>query len=105
MSDNFQNLDGAIREGAKVLDGAKRDLTSKLKHLSDQMDQVQKHWEGAGASAFTNVKIAWTEQANDLHDLLDNFRENLLENDKQYTQDDQGAADMLAKYTSKMGGK
>lgn len=96
---------GAIAKSASIVDQARTDLKNKLNTLQGQMEEVKAHWEGAGAGAFQNVQNAWTVQAKDLVDILDNFRENLVANDKQYTADDQGASDMLSKYTSQMGGK
>ena len=96
---------GAIAKSAGIVDQTRTDLKTKLNTLQGQMEEVKAHWEGAGAGAFQNVQNAWTVQAKDLVDILDNFRENLIANDKQYTADDQGASDMLSKYTSQMGGK
>lgn len=96
---------GAIAKSAGIVDQARTDLKTKLSGLQGQMEEVKAHWEGAGAGAFQSVQNAWTIQAKDLVDILDNFRENLIANDKQYTADDQGASDMLSKYTSQMGGK
>ncbi|MEO6020674.1 MAG: WXG100 family type VII secretion target [Knoellia sp.] len=96
---------GAITKSAQVVDQTRTELKTKLSGLQGQMEEVKAHWEGAGAGAFQSVQNAWTIQAKDLVDILDNFRENLIANDRQYTADDQGAADMLSKYTSQMGGK
>lgn len=96
---------GAIKKSADIVDQARTDLKSKLKTLQGQMEQVKAHWEGAGAGAFQNVQVAWTTQAQDLVDILDHFRENLISNDKQYTQDDQMSSDLLSKYQTQMGGK
>ncbi|PRY56309.1 WXG100 family type VII secretion target [Knoellia remsis] len=102
---NFSVGAGAITKSAEIVDTARTDLKSKLKDLQGQMEQVKAHWEGAGAGAFQNVQVAWTTQAQDLVDILDRFRENLVANDKQYTADDQASSDLLSKYTSQMGGK
>lgn len=96
---------GAIAKSAEIVDAARTDLKTKLNTLQGQMEQVKAHWEGAGSGAFQSVQVAWTTQAQDLVDILDHFRENLISNDKQYTADDQMSSDLLSKYTSQMGGK
>ena len=105
MSDSHKVGAGAIAKSASIVDQSKSDLKSKLGTLQGQMEQVKSHWEGAGAGAFQNVQVAWTKQAQDLVDILENFRENLISNDKQYTADDQGSSELLSKYVSQMGGK
>jgi WXG100 family type VII secretion target len=105
MSDSHKVGAGAIAKSASIVDQSKSDLKSKLNTLQGQMEQVKAHWEGAGAGAFQNVQVAWTTQAQDLVDILENFRENLVSNDKQYTSDDQGSSELLSKYVSQMGGK
>ncbi|MFW5469803.1 WXG100 family type VII secretion target [Knoellia sp. CPCC 206435] len=105
MSDSHKVGAGAIAKSASIVDQSKSDLKNKLGTLQGQMEQVKAHWEGAGAGAFQNVQVAWTTQAQDLVDILENFRENLVANDKQYTADDQGSSDLLSKYVSQMGGK
>jgi WXG100 family type VII secretion target len=105
MSDSHKVGAGAIAKSASIVDQSKSDLKNKLSTLQGQMEQVKAHWEGAGAGAFQNVQVAWTTQAQDLVDILENFRENLISNDKQYTSDDQGSSDLLSKYVSQMGGK
>lgn len=105
MSDSHKVGAGAIAKSASIVDQSKSDLKNKLSTLQGQMEQVKAHWEGAGAGAFQNVQVAWTTQAQDLVDILENFRENLVSNDKQYTSDDQGSSDLLSKYVSQMGGK
>lgn len=104
-SQNIKVGAGSIAKSAQIVDQARTDLKQKLNTLQGQMEQVKAHWEGAGAGAFQNVQVAWTTQAQDLVDILDNFRENLVSNDKQYTSDDQMSSDLLSKYTSQMGGK
>jgi WXG100 family type VII secretion target len=105
MSDSHKVGAGAIAKSASIVDQSKSDLKNKLSTLQGQMEQVKAHWEGAGAGAFQSVQVAWTTQAQDLVDILENFRENLIANDKQYTTDDQGSSDLLSKYVSQMGGK
>ncbi|CAN7386311.1 WXG100 family type VII secretion target [Knoellia sp. LjRoot47] len=104
-SQNFKVGAGSIGKSAQIVDQARTDLKQKLSTLQGQMEQVKAHWEGAGAGAFQNVQVAWTTQAQDLVDILDHFRENLVSNDKQYTADDQMSSDLLSKYSSQMGGK
>lgn len=104
-SQNIKVGAGSIAKSAQIVDQARTDLKQKLNTLQGQMEQVKAHWEGAGAGAFQNVQVAWTTQAQDLVDILDHFRENLVSNDKQYTSDDQMSSDLLSKYTSQMGGK
>jgi len=104
-SQNIKVGAGSIAKSAQIVDQARTDLKQRLNTLQGQMEQVKAHWEGAGAGAFQNVQVAWTTQAQDLVDILDHFRENLVSNDKQYTSDDQMSSDLLSKYTSQMGGK
>ena len=96
---------GAIAKSAQVVDTTRTELKAELRTLQGQMEQVKAHWEGAGAGAFQAVQMAWTTQAQDLVDILDHFRENLISNDKQYTADDQMSSDLLSKYVAQMGGK
>ncbi len=104
-SQNIKVGAGAIGKSAQIVDQARSDLKQRLSTRQGQMEQVKAHWEGAGAGAFQNVQVAWTTQAQDLVDILDHFRENLVSNDKQYTSDDQMSSDLLSKYSSQMGGK
>lgn len=103
--DGFRVGVGAIGKSAEIVDVTRGELKKELNALKLQMEQVREHWEGSGANTFQQVQLAWSTQAQDLVDLLDHFRENLVSNDKQYTQDDMNTSDLLSKYTSQLGGK
>lgn len=96
---------GAITKCAEIVDTTRTDLKTKLKTLQGQMEEVKAHWEGEGASSFQSVQALWTTQAEDLVQILDTFRENLIQNDKQYTADDAVAKGNIDKYVRQFGGK
>ena len=104
MSQQYNADQAIIENSSKIIDETRAQLRAKVQQLNGQMAEVSGQWRGQGEVAFQNVQNTWTQQAQRIVAVLDDFQQNLRTNAAQYNSDDTQTAEGLNKFMGRLGG-
>ncbi len=76
--------EGALLDGAKRVQEARQDLTSRLNTLQSELGVLQSAWTGVAATAFQTLNARWDEEAKKLVAALDDFESQLVGSHQDY---------------------
>jgi len=92
-----------MRQTADKFDQTNQSLQGMLKTLLAELEGLRSQWQGAGGRSFEQVKLAWSEDQEALHQALGETAQGIRTSGHQYTASDAAAADRLG--THRGGGR
>ncbi|OLB80559.1 MAG: hypothetical protein AUI14_06290 [Actinobacteria bacterium 13_2_20CM_2_71_6] len=84
-----------MRQTADKFDQVNQSLQAMLKSLLGELEALRTQWQGAGGHSFEQVKLAWSEDQQTLHQALGETAGAIRTSGQQYTVSDTAAADRL----------
>lgn len=84
-----------MRQTADKFDQVNQSLQTMLQSLLGELEALRTQWQGAGGSSFEQVKLAWAEDQQALHQALGETATAIRTSGAQYTTSDTAAADRL----------
>jgi WXG100 family type VII secretion target len=84
-----------MQQTADRFDQVNQALQGMLKSLLGELEVLHTQWQGAGGASFEQVKLAWSEDQEALHQALAETATAIRTSGRQYTATDTAAADRL----------
>jgi len=78
---------------ATKFDQVNQSLQGTLKRLLTELEILRTQWQGAGGASFEQVKLAWAEDQQTLHQALGETATAIRTSGRQYQTSDTAAAD------------
>ncbi|MEV7973582.1 WXG100 family type VII secretion target [Cellulomonas sp. NPDC089187] len=103
MSAEVAAGDGQIKRGAQIVASSKQALDGELKALEGQLSGIGSMWVGQGATAFQQLMTRWREDASKIISALNEFEQNLIGSDKDYTAQDDQQSSVFSNLQGRLG--
>jgi WXG100 family type VII secretion target len=84
-----------MQQTADRFDQVNQALEGMLRSLLGELEGLRTQWQGAGGASFEQVKLAWSEDQQALHQALAETATAIRTSGRQYTAADTVAADRL----------
>jgi WXG100 family type VII secretion target len=79
---NLSQTEKALSQAAEYVNTARGDVKGKCNTLSDRVSEMMGGWGGQGASAFSNLMLAWQEKQETILKALDQLSMSMQETEK-----------------------
>lgn len=103
MGGEISAADGALQRGAKIVSQSKIDIVTELNAISNKLSGIGASWTGGGAAAFQQTFSAWGEKSRRITNALDEFEQNLLDSQTNYSQTDDASREAQTKFMGRLG--
>ena len=94
-----------LQKAGQQMEQTNQQLMGNLSKLAGECEQIRGTWNGAAATAFTNLMERFQSDAKNLNDSLNSISEAVTGNANAYRQQEQEAQDSISKITSALGGQ
>jgi WXG100 family type VII secretion target len=84
-----------MQQTANRFDQVNQALQGMLRSLLGELEVLRTQWQGAGGASFEQVKLAWSEDQQTLHQALAETATAIRTSGRQYAATDTAAADRL----------
>lgn len=91
---NLSQTEKALTKGAEAVNTARADVKTKCNTLSDRVAEMMGGWGGQGATAFTNLMVAWQEKQETILKNLDQLARSMEETEADNIKTDQQESDV-----------
>ncbi len=100
---NLSQTEKALSKGAEFVNTARGDVNTKCGNLSDQVNEMMAGWGGQGATAFSNLMVAWQDKQQTILKALDQLATSMVETEKDNVATDQTQSDSHANLQNRLG--
>lgn len=100
---NLSQTEKALSKGAGFVNEARGDVGTKCNTLSDRVNEMMGGWGGQGATAFSNLMVAWQEKQNTILKALDQLAISMQETEKDNVTTDQAQSDSHLNLQNRLG--
>ena len=100
----FQTGAQELQKAGQQMQTSNEQLQSDLAKLAGECEQIRGTWNGAAATAFTNLMERFQTDAKNLNSSLDSISEAITGNAANYAAQEQEASESISKITSALGG-
>jgi len=87
-----------MQQTADRFDQVNQALQGMLKSLLGELEVLRTQWQGVGGASFEQVKLAWSEDQQALHQALAETATAIRTSGRQYEATDNAAADRLGSH-------
>jgi len=103
MSEMYGQTEKALSRAADYVDQARGDVKNKCGVLNSNIQSMMAGWGGQGASAFTNLMIAWHEKQETILKALDQLSASMVETERDNVATDEGQFAAAANLQGRLG--
>lgn len=103
MAGSFNTDAATMQRAAQQVQQVSEEINAELKALQGNLDPVAASWKGSAASAFQQLMVRWSEDANKLTSALQGISEMLDSTNKNYSQVEEANHSQIANILSGLG--
>ena len=100
---NLSQTEKALSKGADHVKIARVDVHKKCGTVSDRVNEMMGGWGGQGATAFSNLMVAWQEKQAKILNALDQLAASMEETEKDNVATDQAQSDSHMNLQNRLG--
>lgn len=100
---NLSQTEKALSQGAEYVNTARGDVKGKCNILSDRVSEMMGGWGGQGASAFSNLMVAWQEKQETILKALDQLSMSMQETEKDNMKTDESQSQTHMNLQNRLG--
>ena len=100
---NLSQTEKALTKGADFVTSARDDVKTKCDRLTDEVNEMMSGWGGQGASAFSNLMVAWQEKQTTILKALDQLAASMRETEKDNVATDEGQSESHLNLQNRLG--
>jgi len=100
---NLSQTEKALSQGAEFVKTARGDVKTKCNTVSDRVNEMMGGWGGQGATAFTNLMVAWQDKQDTILNALDQLAASMEETEKDNVATDQSQSDSHLNLQNRLG--
>jgi WXG100 family type VII secretion target len=100
---NLSQTEKALSQAAEYVNTARGDVKGKCNTLSDRVSEMMVGWGGQGASAFSNLMLAWQEKQETILKALDQLSMSMQETEKDNMKTDESQSQTHMNLQNRLG--
>lgn len=100
---NLSQTEKALTRGAEAVKTARGDVKGKCITLGDRVNEMMGGWGGQGATAFTNLMVAWQDKQETILKALDQLALSMEETEADNIRTDQAQSDTHLNLQNRLG--
>ena len=103
MAGSFNTDAATMQRAAQQVQQVSEEINAELRALQGNLDPVAASWRGSASSAFQQLMVRWSEDANKLTSALQGIAEMLESTNKNYSQVEESNHSQIANILSGLG--
>lgn len=103
MAGSFNTDAATMQRAAQQVQQVSEEINAELRSLQGNLDPVAASWRGSASSAFQQLMVRWSEDANKLTSALQGIAEMLESTNKNYSQVEESNHSQIANILSGLG--
>ena len=100
---NLSQTEKALSQAAEYVNTARGDVKGKCNVLGDRVAEMMGGWGGQGASAFSNLMVAWQEKQDTILKALDQLSMSMQETEKDNMKTDESQSQTHMNLQNRLG--
>jgi WXG100 family type VII secretion target len=103
MAGSFNTSADTMAKAAQQVQQVSEEISAELRSLQGNLEPVAASWRGSASSAFQQLMVRWSEDANKLTTALQGIAEMLQSTNTNYSQVEEGNRSQIANILSGLG--
>lgn len=103
MNEFYGQTEKALSTAAQHVDVARGEVKSQCGVLSGRVQEMMAGWGGQGATAMTNLMVAWQDKQETVLKALDQLSIALVETERDNVATDEGEASNVSRLGARLG--